>query len=146
VPAFSYEVTARSNAAPDKVFALLADALTWPQWAGPFIGHAEWEREGDPPPGGVGAVRKVGRWPQFGYERVVADEPPAHHAYTMVKGQPVNDYRADVYLTPDGSGTKIRWGATFEPKIPGTGGLLVAFYKRLIGSFARRLARYAETH
>ena len=141
----SYEVTARSAAPPERVFALLADAPSWPRWAGPVIAHASWEREGDPPPGGVGAIRKIGRRPLFGHEQIVAYEPPTHHAYTMLKGNPVRNYRADVHLVPDGTGTRITWGATFEPLIPGTGGLLTAFYRRLIGSLATRVADYAET-
>ena len=145
MPAYSYEVAAHSAAPPEKVFALLSDALTWPQWAKPIVGEGSWFSEGNPPPGGVGAVRKVGRWPQYGYEQVVVSEPPTHHAYTMVKGQPVKNYRADVHLMPDGNGTKIIWGASFDPKLPGTGRVLAVFYKRLIGSFARKLATYAES-
>jgi len=145
VAVHSYEVTARSSAPPERIFALLTDATSWPRWAGPVIAHGSWEREGDPPPGGLGAIRKVGRWPQFGREEIVAYEPPTHHAYTMLRGQPVRNYRADVRLTPVGAGTLIVWGATFEPLVPGTGRLLSAFYRRLIGGFARRVAAYAAT-
>jgi hypothetical protein len=142
----SYEVAAHSRASADALFALISDATAWPRWAGPIIGHGSWEREGTPPPGGVGAIRKVGRWPQFGREEIVAYEPPTHLGYAIVGGQPVRDYRADVTFTPDGGGTRIDWKATFEPRMPGTGGMLAAFYKRLIGGFARGLARYAEEH
>ena len=146
MPPFSYEVTAHSAAPPARVFALLDDVTCWPKWAGWIIGHASWERHGDPPPSGVGAIRKVGRWPQFAREEIVAREPPTHHAYTMLSGNPVKNYRADVYLTPDRGGTSITWRASFDPAIPGTGAMLAAFYKRLIGGFARRLAAYAERH
>ena len=139
-----YEVTARSSAPPERVFALLDDATSWRRWAGPLVAHASWEREGEPAPGGVGAIRKVGRWPMFGREQVLVSEPPSHHAYTTLSGNPVRGYRADVALTPDGAGTLITWSATFEPRIAGTGRLLEGFYRRLIGSFARRLATYAE--
>lgn len=139
----SYEVTARSAAPPERVFALLADATSWPCWAGPLIAHGSWERQGDPAPGGVGAIRKLGRRPMFGREQIVVSEPPSHHAYVLLTGNPVRNYRADVVLTPDGDGTLIRWSATFEPRIPGTGRLLEGTYRRLIGSFARRLAEYA---
>ena len=139
-----YEVTARSSAPPERVFALLDDATSWRRWAGPLVAHASWEREGDYAPGGVGAIRKVGRWPMFGREQVLVSEPPSHHAYTTLSGNPVRGYRADVALTPDGAGTLITWSATFEARIPGTGRLLEVFYRRLIGSFARRLATYAE--
>jgi Polyketide cyclase / dehydrase and lipid transport len=142
----SYEVTSHSCASSEALFALISDAPGWPQWAGPVVGHGSWEREGDPPPGGVGAIRKIGRWPQFGREEVVVHDPPWHHAYVIVRGQPVRNYRADVRFTPDEDGTRITWGATFEPAIPGTGPALAAVYRRLIGAFARRLARYAESH
>jgi len=144
VSTFSYVVTARSGAQPEQLFALLSDAPGWPRWAKPAITSGSWVTEGDPPPGGVGAVRKLGRWPKFGIEEVVASEPPRHHAYRIVRGQPVRAYRADVLLTPDDGGTLVTWSATFEPKYPGTGSLLVGFYKWLIGGFARRLAAYAE--
>jgi uncharacterized protein YndB with AHSA1/START domain len=146
MPTCSYTVTARSAAPPERVFELLGDATTWARWAGPLVAHASWEREGNPAPGGVGAIRKLGRWPMFGREQVVASEPPSHHAYTTLSGNPVRDYRADVSLVPDGGGTLITWSATFEPRIPGTGRALVAIYRRLIGSFARRLASFAEEH
>jgi uncharacterized protein YndB with AHSA1/START domain len=141
----SYEITTRSSGSPERVFALLADATSWKSWAGPLIGHASWEREGNPAPGGVGAIRKLGRWPMFGREQIVVSEPPTHHAYTMLSGNPVRNFRADVRLTPDGDGTLIKWSGTFEPLVPGTGRALEAFYRRLVGSFARRLATYAES-
>ena len=134
MPRDSYEVTASSSAPPERVFDLLADATSWHRWAGFFIGHSSWARDG---------VRKAGRWPVYAYEEVIVNDRPTHHAYTLT-GNPVKNFRADVYLTPNGSGTTITWGASFDPLIPGTGGLLTAFYRRLIGSFARRLARYAE--
>jgi len=101
------------------------------------------EREGDPAPGGIGAIRKVGRWPMFGYEQIVAYEPPSHHAYTMVKGNPVRNYRADVRIVPDGQGALVTWSASFDALVPGTGAMLTAFYRRLIGDMAKRLAAYA---
>ena len=60
----------------------------------------------------------------FGREKIVVFEPPSHHAYTLLSGNPVRNYRADVRLTPDGNGTLIRWGGTFEPIVPGTGPVL----------------------
>jgi hypothetical protein len=47
-------------------------------------------------------------------------------------------------LSEQRSGTLITWSATFDPRIPFTGPLLARAYRRLIGSFARRLAAYAE--
>ncbi len=139
----SYEVRVHSPAPPERVFELLADATSWPQWAGPLAKHGSWDRQGDPPPGGVGAIRKLGRWPAYGREEIVAYEPPRQLSYTIVRGQPVRNYRADVTLTPDGDGTQIAWGATFDPLVPGTGALLTFFFRRIITRFANGLATFA---
>ena len=65
----SYELTVASVAPPEAVFAVLADATRWHEWAGVSVGTSVWEREGDPAPGGVGAIRRLGRWPAFGREQ-----------------------------------------------------------------------------
>ena len=139
----SYEIMVRTAATPQAVFDLIADTPGWPRWAGPLAHSAVWEREGDPAPGGVGAIRKVGRWPQFGREQIVEYEPPHHLAYTVLSGVPVRDYRADIDIVPEGAGTMIRWRATFTPKIPGTGALCAIVLRKIVGGFARRAAASA---
>ena len=139
----SYEIIVRSRATAQAIFDLLADAPGWPRWAGPFAATASWEREGDPAPGGVGAIRRIGRWPQYGREQIVEYEPPNHLAYTVLSGVPVSDYRADVDIVPEGNGTMLRWRASFTPKIPGTGALFAVVLRRIVGGFARRAAEFA---
>ena len=81
----------------------------------------------------------------YGREEIVAYEPPTHLAYTIVRGQPVRNYRADVTLTPDRNGTVIAWAGTFDPLIPGTGKLVTGFFRRIITRFANGLADDAAT-
>ncbi len=140
----TFAVAAHSAARPERVFAVLADAPRWSQWAGPLVRRSSWEREGDPPPGGVGAVRRLGSSRVFSREQIVAFDPPRHLAYTILSGQPVRRYRADVHLVPDGDGTRIEWSAELEPTVPGTGAVLAWYLAAIVGGFARRLARYAE--
>lgn len=141
---YEFSAEATSSASPAEVFELLADAPRWTTWAGPLIREASWDREGDPPPGGVGAVRRLGAKPFYAREEIVVYEPPRRLSYTILSGQPARNYRADVDLTPTDGGTHIRWAGSFEPKIPGTG-LAMRWYLRLIiAGFTRRLARYAE--
>src|SRR3954454_18964987 len=102
----SYEVTEVSSAPPDKVFALLADGAGWSKWAGAMIVRSWWEREGDPAPGGVGAIRALGLGRIGSREEIVAYAPPHHLDYTILSGLPVRGYRADVRLTPEGGGTR----------------------------------------
>ncbi len=141
----SYEFTVASAAPPPAVFDVLADATRWHEWAGVSVGTSVWEREGEPAPGGVGAVRRLGRWPVFGREQIVEYDPPAHMAYTILSGIPVRGYHADVDLRPDGAGgTTISWSGAFAAKIPGTGALLAAALRRTVLGYARRAAAEAE--
>jgi len=141
---FRFTVEATSAAPPDTVFAVLADVPRWKDWAGPMIRESSWDREGNPPPGGVGAVRKLGAKPVYAYEEIVEYDQPRHLAYTIRSGQPVRNHRADVELTAVDGGTHIRWSSTFEPKVAGTGSALRWFLRKVVSGLARRLARYAE--
>jgi len=142
---FSFSVEGDSSASPDAVFAVLADATRWKEWAGWFVRESFWEREGTPPPGGVGAVKRLGGKPIYSREETVEYDPPRHYAYRILSGQPVKSYRADVDLAPaDNGGTHIRWSFRFEPKIPGTGAFMRFYLGRIVAGFPRRLAAYAE--
>jgi hypothetical protein len=141
----AYALSVTCAAPPDAVFAVLADATRWKDWAGAAVAVSEWDREGVPAPGGVGAVRKLGRWPVFTREQITEYDPPRHHGYTIVSGMPVRGYHADVDLVADGAGgTTIRWSGAFEPVVPGTGALLEALIERTVAHFARAAAREAE--
>ena len=141
----TFEFTVESRAAPEAVFAVLADATRWREWAGKMITVSEWEREGDPAPGGVGAVRKLGRPPAYALEQIVEYDPPRHLAYTILRGLPVRGYHADIDLLPtEAGGTTIRWSGAFEPKIPGTGALFAAVLHRIVHGYAAAAATEAE--
>ena len=138
------DISARSAAPVERVWALLADARGWPQWA-PFD-TAELEREGSPLPDGVGAIRRFTYGKTVVRECIVAFEAPHWLAYQLLAGLPVRDYRADVTLQPTaGGGTAIRWQARFEPLVPGMGWLVRRRLEPFLGDVAQRLARRAET-
>jgi hypothetical protein len=138
----SYDVRVRSSASIEQVFALVADATSWSRWAGPMIMHSSWVREGDPAPGGVGAVRRLGSRLIGTREEILEYDPPHYLAYTIVSWQPIRDYRAVVSLDPDGEGTCITWSGAFQPLVPGTGRLLAWVLGKIVGGMAIRLARY----
>ena len=130
---------ATSRADPEVIFKHLAVAEAWSEW-GPFPSRARRERAGAPTPNGVGAVRAI----PPARERVVEYDPPHHYAYVAVSGLPVKEYRADVTLRSQGPVTLIRWEAAFEPRFPGTGGLLRFGLDRMLSTLAGRLARHSE--
>jgi hypothetical protein len=140
----SYSADAHSRAPIAVVWDVLADTPGWKRWAGITAREASWAREGDDPPGGVGAVRRLGSPPFCSNEEILEWMAPRHMAYTIIKGFPVRGYHADVDLAEDTTGTRIQWRGYFEAKLPGTAGLLSWFLHRLIGGYARRAADEAD--
>lgn len=123
MPSHHCHATGRSDAPPSAVFALLADISTWSTWG-------TWEAAGleSPDPSGGGGVGAI-RWltsRTFGQvvvsrERVVELVPDRRMVYALLSGLPLDDYRGVVELEPDGSGTRITWSSSFDPKVTGTG-------------------------
>ena len=138
----SFVVRARSAAAPATVFALLADAPAWQEWAGPFVPRARWE------PGtraGVGAVRRLGIGRLSVREQVVQHEPPSAFSYVLLTGFRWHGYRADVDLLEDEhGGTRVAWTGRLSSPVPGVARLLLPAFRALVEDFARRLVVRAE--
>lgn len=140
---YAYRVSARSAAAPEAVFAVLADGAGWSRWAGPLVRYSEWAPGGPEPAGGVGSVRLLGTRAFHSREEIVESRPPELLAYAVRSGWPVKDYRAEVRLEPDGAGTRITWSGSFDALVPGTGAVVLALTRPMIAGFARRLAAAA---
>ena len=139
---WSFEVTARSSAPVEVVWPLIGEAHRWKEWS--FLDRSDLVREGHPARDGVGAVRRFSRFGVGSREEVVVWDPPRDLGYVILKGFPVRDYRADVTLTPDGTGTLIRWSSSFDDLIPGSGRLMSVILRKVIGHFADDAARYAD--
>jgi hypothetical protein len=132
-------IVAQSAAAPADLYRLLADGPSWVAWS-PLD---ECEPEGLGPDGReqVGTVRMNRRGRTRGWDRITDLVPDRAFGYAHVRGLPVRDYTATVTLIPAaGDGTAITWSAEFEPKWPGTGGLLRHSIEQFLGECARGLA------
>lgn len=141
---FTIEITARSRADAATIFALEADGGRWSQWARPLVPQSAWERQGDPPPGGVGAVRLLGLRPLWVREETVAYEQDRRHEYVMRTPMPVRDYRAELVLTPTDGGTDVLWRGSFVERIPGTGPVFRVLVRGLLSVLLKRLLAAAE--
>jgi polyketide cyclase/dehydrase/lipid transport protein len=143
---FSFEINKTSTASAATLFRLVADGANWSKWARPIVVQSSWARQGDPAPGGVGAIRKVGLWPVMVQEETVAYEQDRRHAYKLVgPPTPAKDYAGEVVLTPNSSGgTDIRWTGSFTEGVRGTGPVMRAVMGGAVRFFAARLVKAAE--
>jgi uncharacterized protein YndB with AHSA1/START domain len=109
-----------TNAAPEAVWPLIADATRYPQW-GPWsaagyrgtAGHA---------PGAVYWLRSARR--AYGrhvtsVERVEEIDQGRRIVYTVLGGVPVRGYRGEVTLTPSAGGTRVSWVVSWDKTLPG---------------------------
>ena len=137
------DVNAHSRADADTVYGLVKSGATWPTWSP--IGSFELHRPGDDGGESLNAIRIFRTGRTTSVERIVELIPSRRLSYTLLSGLPLRGYRADIDLTPDGTGTRIRWHSTFTPKVPGTGW----FYRMALARFIQRcvdgLAAHAET-
>jgi uncharacterized protein YndB with AHSA1/START domain len=100
------------------VWALVSDANTYPRWGPWNDGGYDPAAEGPSRPGSV-------QWFRFGrrtktIEKVLEVDAPSRIVYTVMRGIPVKNYRAEVTLTPNvPGGTSIRWAAAWESTLMG---------------------------
>lgn len=112
------EAEGTTSADPQTVWSLVADANTYPQW-GP------WNAGGYQPPEAGPSREGSVQWFRYGrrttsVEEILEAEPPRRLVYTVVRGLPVKNYRAEVTMTPAPSGaTSIRWMATWDNTFAG---------------------------
>lgn len=137
------DLTVESPADPHTLYGLLTDSSSWPRWSP--IETVELEQPGDPPPEGVGAIRRQRRGRTTGRDQIVELVPDRRFGYISLSGLPVRDYRATVDLEATATGARIRWQASFAPKFPGTGGLLERGLRSFLQRCAEGLARAGGT-
>jgi hypothetical protein len=143
---FSFVVNRTSTAPAATLFRLETDGPQWARWGKPLIVQASWARQGEPAPGGIGAIRKVGMWPVLVQEETVEYEQDRRHVYELIAPPtPAKGYRAEFLLTPNANGgTDIRWAGSFTEGVRGTGPIMLAVMRSAIQFFASRLVKAAE--
>jgi uncharacterized protein YndB with AHSA1/START domain len=111
------EADGTADASVENVWALVADANTYAAW-GPWD-EGGYESAGTDGAQGVGAVRwfRAGRTRTV--EKILEMEEPRRLVYTVMKGVPVRNYRAEVTLTATASGTQVTWTATWDKTLGG---------------------------
>jgi uncharacterized protein YndB with AHSA1/START domain len=138
---FSFE---RQIAAPPQtVFSVLTEHANYA--AVTPLRKSALEREGTPPPNGVGAIRVLSAVGPPLREEVIAYEPPTRFSYKLISGAPVRDHVGTVELQPDGEGTRMVYAVRTIPTVPLAGAAVVAVSKQAIKGISAEAERRAAT-
>ncbi len=124
----SFTLLREIAAPPEVVFDVLTDHRRYAEMTP--LRRSELEREGEPAPNGVGAIRKLSAVGPPIREEVVAYERPGRFSYKVLSGLPVRDHFGTVLLEADGSATRMTYAVRTTPIVPLVGGLVVFGVKR----------------
>jgi uncharacterized protein YndB with AHSA1/START domain len=138
----SFRIERFIAAPPETVFDLLTDHRRYAEMTA--LRRSELEREGEPPPNGVGAIRVLAAVGPPLREEVIAYERPSRFSYTLLSGLPVRDHVGSVELTPQGEGTQMTYAVRTTPTVPLVGGAVVAGIKLAIKSLIGGVAKESE--
>ncbi|MBK5219678.1 MAG: SRPBCC family protein [Thermoleophilia bacterium] len=102
------------------------------------------EREGDPPPNGVGAIRALTSLGPPLREEVIAYNPPDRFSYKLLSGAPVRDHVGTVELSGDGEGTRMVYAVRTVPTLPLVGSAVVAVVRQAIKALIKGISTESE--
>ena len=94
------------------------------------VRKSELEREGEPAPDGVGAIRVLRSVGPPLREEVIAFERPSRFSYKLISGAPVRDHVGTVQLAPGDGGTRVTYAVKTTPTVPLAGFAVVAVVKQ----------------
>jgi uncharacterized protein YndB with AHSA1/START domain len=129
-------------APPETVFEVLTDHRRYAEITP--LRKSALERQGEPAPNGVGAVRVLSVAGPPLREEVIAYEPPERFSYKLLSGLPVRDHVGTVELTASGAGTKVVYAVRTTPTVPVAGGAVVAVLKLGVGQLLDGIAKESE--
>lgn len=132
-----------SIAAPvDVVFDVLTDHRA--QAGITALRSSTLEREGEPAPNGVGAVRVLRLVGPPIREQVTAFERPRLFAYKLLSGAPVRSHTATVELTQHGMRTTLNYEVESIPRISVPDAIWSALVRPVINHLLKGVVKQAE--
>jgi uncharacterized protein YndB with AHSA1/START domain len=111
-----FTLRALIDAPIDVVFDVLTDHRRYKDFAP--LRSSKLEREGDPAPNGVGAIRVLGLAGPPIREEVTEYVRPSRFVYKLLSGAPVRDHVGTVDLVQEGGGTRVNYHVQTTPTLP----------------------------
>jgi uncharacterized protein YndB with AHSA1/START domain len=138
----SFTLVREVKAPPEVVFDVLTDHRGYAEVTP--LRRVELEREGDPAPNGVGAIRVLHSVGPPLREEVLTYEPPRRFSYRLLSGAPVRNHVGTVELTPDGEGTAVTYAVRTMPTVPVGGAAVVGVVKLAIRQLLKGIVAESE--
>jgi uncharacterized protein YndB with AHSA1/START domain len=138
----SFRFVRQVAAPPEVVFDVLTDHRRYPEITS--LRKAELEREGEPAPNGLGAIRVLTVAGPPMREEVIAYERPNRFAYKILSGLPVRDHVGTVEMQPSGAGTEVTYAVKTTPTLPLGGTVFMLFLKKAIRDLLGGVAKESE--
>jgi uncharacterized protein YndB with AHSA1/START domain len=138
----SFRYVRQVAAPPEVVFDVLTDHRRYPEIT--RLRKAELEREGEPTPNGLGAIRVLTVAGPPMREEVIGYERPSRFSYKILSGLPVRDHVGTVELKPKDGGTEVTYAVKTTPTIPLAGQVFMAFLKKAIRDLIAGVAKESE--
>lgn len=138
----SFTLSREVSAPPETVFDVLTDHRRYAEITP--VRKSVLEREGEPDPNGVGAIRVLSSVGPPLREEVIAFEPPSRFSYKLLSGAPVRDHVGTVLLEPAGAGTRVTYALRTTPTVPVVGAAVVGVTKLAIKSLLDGIVAESE--
>lgn len=140
----SFRYVRQVAAPPEVVFDVLTDHRRYTEITP--LRRAELEREGEPAPNGLGAIRVLSALPGPPMrEEIIGYERPSRFSYKVLSGLPVRDHVGTVELSPVDGGTEITYALKTTPTIPLAGPVFMAILKKAIRDLIAGVSRESES-
>jgi uncharacterized protein YndB with AHSA1/START domain len=138
----SFRYVRQVAAPPEVVFDVLTDHRRYNEITP--VRKAELEREGEPSPNGVGAIRVLTVAGPPMREEVIAYERPDRFSYKVLSGLPVRDHVGTVELRAADGGTEMAYAVKSTPTIPLAGPVFMVILKKAIRDLMAGVAKESE--
>jgi uncharacterized protein YndB with AHSA1/START domain len=138
----SFRYVRQVAAPPEIVFDVITDHRRYPEITS--LRKAELEREGEPAPNGLGAIRVLTVAGPPMREEVIAYERPYRFSYKILSGLPVRDHVGTVEMQPADGGTEVVYSVKTTPTLPVGGAVFMVVLKKAIRDLLGGVAKESE--
>jgi len=139
----SFRYVRQVAAPPEVVFDVLTDHRRYTEITP--LRKAELEREGEPSPNGLGAIRVLSALPGPPMrEEVIGYERPSRFSYKILSGLPVRDHVGTVELKAAGGGTEVTYAVKTTPTPSLVAPVFMPILKKAIRDLIGGVAKESE--